>query len=120
MLVSEITAERATLIVLALEGWRLEHGTLPKTLAELSPSWFAQVPVDPLTGKPFQYYPEGVSEPIAWHDNTIAGSTRFVLPAHRPFVEGAYMPSDSRSTFRVQRPTPDRHIFTIPEAKRDE
>ena len=42
-------------ISLALRGHRLEHGAYPKTLAELSPAWFASVPANPMTLKSFRY-----------------------------------------------------------------
>lgn len=40
---------------LALRGHRLEHGAYPKTLQELSPAWFAQLPANPFTLRPFRY-----------------------------------------------------------------
>ena len=89
-LVDMTAVQRATLIVLALQGWRLEHGALPKTLSELAPTWFAQVPVDPMTGMPFQYYPNGLSEPTTWLDEMTGIYVRFALPPQRPFVEAEW------------------------------
>lgn len=42
-------------IALALRGYRIEHGNYPKSLDALAPAWFRQVPVSPLTLKPFDY-----------------------------------------------------------------
>jgi hypothetical protein len=40
---------------LALELYHREHGAWPKLLAELSPRWLPEVPVDRITGKPLGY-----------------------------------------------------------------
>jgi hypothetical protein len=42
-------------LAIALRGHRLEDGEYPKTLQELSPSWFAEVPKNPLNLKSFEY-----------------------------------------------------------------
>lgn len=42
-------------ISIALRGHRIEHGEYPKTLSELEPAWFAKLPDNPLTLKPFEY-----------------------------------------------------------------
>lgn len=43
------------LVGLALELYHREHGKWPATLAELSPRWLPELPVDRLTGKPLKY-----------------------------------------------------------------
>ena len=53
------TDVRATLMILALESWKLEHGQLPAHLDELLDGKLEQLPVDPLTGEPFAYFPDG-------------------------------------------------------------
>ncbi|HTU25034.1 MAG TPA: hypothetical protein VMF30_06535 [Pirellulales bacterium] len=55
----EETQYRATLIVLALEAFRLEHGQLPETLDELVGDGLDAVPLDPLFAQPFLYFPKG-------------------------------------------------------------
>jgi hypothetical protein len=55
---------RATLIILALQAWKLEHGTYPKTLDELVGPYLERLPNDPYSGEPYQYYPEGVKVPL--------------------------------------------------------
>jgi hypothetical protein len=59
----ERASRNAALVSMALEAWKLEHGSLPKTLDELKGSYFAEVPKDPFTGRDFRYFPEG--SPIA-------------------------------------------------------
>jgi hypothetical protein len=54
---------RATLIVLAIEAYRVDHGELPKSLDELAPDYFAKVPLDPYSGLDFRYFPEGIPAP---------------------------------------------------------
>lgn len=48
---------------IAVELYRQEHGALPKSLAELTPKYLADAPVDPYTGQPMFYKvtPEGFS-----------------------------------------------------------
>ena len=56
-----VTAERClgvnegTTIAIALELYHRKHGEYPKTLAELSPMYLPQVPVDRITGGPLKY-----------------------------------------------------------------
>ncbi|HEX4143331.1 MAG TPA: ABC transporter permease [Pirellulales bacterium] len=54
------TNHRATLIILALEAWKLEHGQLPDSLDDLAGSLLDVVPLDPRFAQPFLYYPAGV------------------------------------------------------------
>jgi hypothetical protein len=50
---------RATVVTLALEARKLQHGSLPKSLNELVGPCLDRLPVDPYTGKPFVYLPAG-------------------------------------------------------------
>lgn len=54
---------RATLILLALQAYKSERGNYPKTLDDLAGTYFDRVPVDPYSGQPYQYFPEGLK---AW------------------------------------------------------
>jgi hypothetical protein len=54
---------RATIIVLAVEAYRLDHGALPHSLDELAPDYLPKVPLDPYSGFAFNYYPKGISPP---------------------------------------------------------
>ena len=76
-----------TRLVLALQGWRLEHGQLPESLELLVPAWFDELPLDLATRKAFAYYPQGqsVSSPIGYNGGVnLQIDTR---PAHTPYLE---------------------------------
>ena len=45
----------ATLVAIALELFRREHGSYPNALAELSPRFLPRVPRDPFDGQPLRY-----------------------------------------------------------------
>lgn len=53
---------RAVRVVLAAQLWRMEFGELPRSLDELVGETLESLPVDPLTGEPFRYFPDGVPE----------------------------------------------------------
>jgi type II secretory pathway pseudopilin PulG len=55
---SQAQADMAA-IASALEGFRLEHGSYPPSLAELSPAGTPPLPLDWITGKPFLYRADG-------------------------------------------------------------
>lgn len=48
----------ATQLLLALKAYKMQHDTLPKSLSELAPEFFPQVPTDDFDGKPFRYLPD--------------------------------------------------------------
>lgn len=59
------TDRRAVRIVMALEAWKLDHDSLPKSLDELvDASYLDKLPNDPYTGKPFVYFPESASNSV--------------------------------------------------------
>lgn len=51
---------RKTSIILAIQGWKLEHGEYPKKLDELVGSYLTALPNDPYTGEPYKYFPSGI------------------------------------------------------------
>jgi hypothetical protein len=56
------TKRRALALTLALHVWRLEHGgKMPDSLDQLQGTVLDTLPVDPFTGRAFQYLSEGVS-----------------------------------------------------------
>ena len=55
---SQIAAARLTL---ALHIYKNRHGNFPATLNLLQPAMLKEIPVDPVTGKPFEYRKEGNS-----------------------------------------------------------
>ena len=56
------TNRQATRLLLALVGWRLEHGALPESLDALIGSYFDELPRDPWSGRPFRYFPRGTGQ----------------------------------------------------------
>ena len=56
-------SRNAAMVSMALLAWKLERGSLPKTLGELAGSYFEKVPTDPFNCRNFRYFPEGL--PIA-------------------------------------------------------
>jgi hypothetical protein len=44
---------------LAVRLYRVEHGKLPKRLEQLTPNYLQELPVDPFSGQPFTYRPDG-------------------------------------------------------------
>ena len=79
-------------LLLALEGHRLEHGSLPSSLDELVGDYFEKLPRDPYSGDSFRYFPHGVptSERIHYGlvpspNNQIAAGVPFLWSCG-PFV----------------------------------
>jgi hypothetical protein len=81
---------RGTQILIALADWRREHGALPDSLESLVGPYFSRLPVEPITGQAFLYFPQGIPEEI--------GPPRFagffadeselpvLVPVGRPFL----------------------------------
>jgi len=64
--VALVAARRAVRVVLALEAWKLKHGSLPKKLDELVGHGLDRLPADPYSGKPFHYFRDGLKIPLQW------------------------------------------------------
>ena len=57
----ELQDRQVMILRLAIAAWRKDHdGSFPETLEELKPTYLAQIPVDPVSGKSFQYYSAGM------------------------------------------------------------
>ena len=48
----------ATQILTALKAYKIDHGFLPPSLNELTPTYISSIPIDPLNGEPIKYSPE--------------------------------------------------------------
>jgi ABC-type transport system involved in multi-copper enzyme maturation permease subunit len=55
---------RATLLQIALARYRTEHDEYPRQLTELVPEYLAELPLDPYSGQPFGYEPDGLDLPL--------------------------------------------------------
>jgi hypothetical protein len=54
------TFRRAAMLRLAIQSYRLKHGALPQSLAELVGPYFHEMPLDPYSGLEFRYFPAGL------------------------------------------------------------
>lgn len=87
-LVSMETKRRATRLVLALAAWKLEHGELPERLDALEGRYLDAVPLDPVTGQLFRYFPDGLPRSVkGFSPLPLDGSS--VIPAGNPCVWSA-------------------------------
>ena len=74
------TQKRIVRLQLAAEAFKAEHGQLPETLDELVGTYLDRLPVDPRTGRPFVYFPQGLPAPIRdVHETEL-------MPANTPFL----------------------------------
>ncbi len=64
--IDTIASERATLLTIRLQQYRIAHSAFPESLLELLDDnrWNSQMLVDPWTGAPFVYTPKAVDEPV--------------------------------------------------------
>jgi len=89
------TRRRAVLVQLALVAWKLQQGELPERLENLAGTSFEQLPMDPFTGRPFQYIREGqpgqVYDQDPWrHEGSVqplGSSADVIVRADRPYFQ---------------------------------
>jgi hypothetical protein len=77
------THRRVACLILAMEAWRLEHGSLPKKQEELVGAYLTQLPLDPFSGQPFWYFPDGYNVVCGGQTNIAKGQN---LSPSAPFV----------------------------------
>ena len=100
------TARNATRVILALEAWKREHGTLPKRLEQLVGPYLDRLPLDPCSGEPFHYLPDGLSLPLHLRGSRfgwVVWPSSGAIPAKTPLVWS--IGTDVRKT--IGRPTKD-------------
>ncbi len=80
------TRRRATLVLLALEAWKAEHGELPESLDPLVGTYLEELPIDPYRDEPFEYVPQGL--PLAIEPSTYHYQAVFyvAIPTNQPFL----------------------------------
>ena len=94
-IINDIEAyRRATQLVLALETWKLEHGSLPKSLEELKGKYLDQLPLGPYTGAAFRYEPKGL--PYYVYFGTRRSADTKVIEPGQPLVS-----CESRDAWRA-------------------
>jgi hypothetical protein len=97
--VSIVTARRGVQLVLALEAWKLKHGSLPKKLEELVGHGLERLPIDPYAGTPFLYRPAGLPIPLPWSlSGTVFANVPFVW-ASGADLRRTNLPHDSDSVY---------------------
>jgi ABC-type transport system involved in multi-copper enzyme maturation permease subunit len=77
-----ITLRRATHLLLALQAWKLQNGSLPDSLQDLVGPYLDRMPNDPYTGKPFHYLQNGFERAAHWSEN---GGEK-ILPPRLPLI----------------------------------
>ncbi len=63
-IVNQAAMARMHFLAWAAMDYRREHHSLPATLSQLIPVYFSALPIDPWTGRGFQYEPNGVPVPL--------------------------------------------------------
>ena len=97
---------RATRLIMAVEAWKLEHGALPKALADLTDKkYLEQLPVDPYTGRAFRYEPHGIAGLVVWG---VYYSPENTLEPGRPFLSCDTWSARPRQTFSEDEPRPPK------------
>ncbi len=76
---------RATMLLLALADFYREQDRYPKSLNELVPTYFVQVPRDPTSARPFHYFPNGFPED-ATRGSEERGDVHVVVRKETPFL----------------------------------
>ena len=66
---------RATRLIMALIAWQLEHDSLPRSLQELRGEYLKSVPLDPYSGEPFVYFPNGIGHRVSSFVNMTGSAT---------------------------------------------
>jgi len=95
---------RGVRLQLAISAWRIEHGTLPETLAELVPDYFDKEPLDPVTGQSFGYvrldtYPK--SQRQASNDVLYEKKNQVVLADNFVWSVGLYLTCDTKQRYGI-------------------
>ena len=110
MQVAQLQVE-ASVIMLALEEHRLDHGAHPETLDDLVPRYLDAVPIDPLTGESVRYVreAEGKASPTT-------GYTLYSIGADMHDDGGAVHPHDRHAGLRqdLSESEPYDYIFNRP------
>ena len=85
LVLTAIIVPVAVIWFLALLAWRCERGSLPDSLKPLVGVYLDQLPVEPLHGDAFEFYPQGAGERIRWQCIAWPGCI-FQLPADAPLL----------------------------------
>jgi hypothetical protein len=108
------TNRRAVRLQMALAGWKAEHGELPERLKQLVGPFLKQLPTDPFTQQPFEYFPKGlpqpevhesrdVEQPDVWYSEVVSpGKPLFrTPPCPGRFFDRRYSSRHESSVFEI-------------------
>lgn len=80
-------SRRVLRLQLALAAWKLDHKSLPRSLDELASRYLDRIPLDPRTGEPFRYFPDGLPIPLPYPYQKSSSVPQ--LKAGQPFLWAA-------------------------------
>jgi MFS family permease len=101
------TWRRATLLIMALEAWKLDHGDLPKSLEDLEGKYLNRLPTNPFNGFTFDYAPKGIA------DYLVSSTPRFfdqTLAPRRPFLACGTWSAPAHSLVSEDDPKPPEDV----------
>jgi hypothetical protein len=112
-LVTLAVHRRATLTQFALTLYQRENGRYPDSLKELVPKYLDTMPLDPYSGEPFQYRPQGFDLPLIGAFGSESPRNR--LPARTPLF-WSVGPANATHPVKLSLYTPSVDITTEPNA----
>ena len=109
-----VTSRRAVRLLLALEAWKLQRGSLPETLDKLVGPCLDRLPVDPYSGQPFHYFRDGLTIPLQWNQphrtlnwepdyfgGTISANVPFIWSTGAKIYREPSAKSDAPAEYRI-------------------
>ena len=96
---------RALLVTLALRAYQLDHGQWPAQCEELIGRYLDRLPVDPWTGQPLEFRPQGFPFDVPVGDRIVRAKTPLLLsggPYQQHFIPSAAPRTDEEETSQVQ------------------
>ncbi len=75
---------RATIILLTVQAYRVEHGELPKSLFDVLGKSIDRLPLDPYSSLEFRYFPKGLAAP----NEVEAANAQFTRTNWMPLMPG--------------------------------
>ncbi|MBN2473711.1 MAG: hypothetical protein JXB62_03835 [Pirellulales bacterium] len=103
------TRRRVVRLLLAIEAHQHEHDRLPERLDDLVGPDLDAVPIDPYSGYPFRYFPQGLptavpwSEPSSRDEHTLAAGTPLIMSVG-PCIHDLGV-GDAPERYQVQLPS---------------
>ena len=96
---------RAAIVTLALRAYQLDHGQWPAQCEELIGRYLDRLPVDPWTGQPLEFRPQGFPFDVPVGDRIVRAKTPLLLsggPYQQHFVPSAGARTGEEASLQVQ------------------